>query len=231
MLRRGTPPHESENIPNTGFSCRNGAVDGTRALRGVRWRTWLAGLGRKSQWQFKHWNVAAAWMQSSNTRRGWREQEGDLGGRGLGREGPGKGGHREGAGEKHKGFHVATGREGRHAFRPSENKNEKPKPKQKPQMPCQTKRAITWSYGTPTALSEEQRALTSRPFIAVVAQTPVTTGAPGCALLCSRFPALKSHTHSTHSDTPPLPRGRAAGHARARTPYTQGDRPENKPYH
>lgn len=55
----------------------------------------------------------------------------------------GKGGHREGAGEKHKGFHVATGREGRHAFRPSENKNEKPKPKQKPQTPCQTKRAIT----------------------------------------------------------------------------------------
>lgn len=64
-------------------------------------------------------------------------------GRRLGREGPGKGGHREGAGEKHKGFHVATGWEGRHAFRPSENKNEKPKPKQKPQMPCQTKRAIT----------------------------------------------------------------------------------------
>lgn len=53
--------------------------------------------------------------------------------------------------------------------------------------------------------------------------SPVTTGAPGCALLCSRFPALKSHTHSTHSDTPPLPRGRAAGHVRAHTPYTQGE--------
>ncbi|KAG8517338.1 Neutrophil cytosol factor 2 [Galemys pyrenaicus] len=33
------------------------------------------------------------------------------------------------------------------------------------------------------------------------------TGAPGCALLGSCSPALKSHTSSTHSATPPLPQG------------------------
>lgn len=55
--------------------------------------------------------------------------------------------------------------------------------------------------------------------IAGVAQTPVTTGAPGCALLCSCFPAkfhTNSHTH-THN---PFPLGEQMGmceHMCART--------------
>lgn len=49
-------------------------------------------------------------------------------------------------------------------------------------------------------------------FIAGVAQTPVTTGAPGCALLYSCVPALKFHANPIHSYTQPLPSGTADGH-------------------
>lgn len=64
-------------------------------------------------------------------------------GRGLGREGPGKGGHREGAGEKHKGFHIVTGWGGVTLSDLPKTKTKNLNQNKKPQIPCQTKRAIT----------------------------------------------------------------------------------------
>ena len=147
-------------------------------------------------------------------------REGGLGGRELEQGGPGKGLERS-----TKGFILPLGG-GRHPFRPFKIKQtKKPKPRVK-------LKAIMEAYGTPTTLLEEQRALISPLSFAGVAQTPVTTGAPGCALLCSCFAALKSHASSTHSHALPSPPGEQMGRSACMNTHTHTQRrdlPENNP--
>lgn len=67
--RRGVPAERQTRSWHRILMHKWSGAAGTLARPGVRWWTWLARLGCKSQWQFKHWNVAAAGAHSSIHKR------------------------------------------------------------------------------------------------------------------------------------------------------------------
>ena len=133
MIRRGTPPQESKNIPNTKFSCRNGTADRTWALRERDGKPGGRVKGARVGDSSNTGMLRLPKRRAPTRKVGKGSMEGGAGGQGW--EG---GGHGGGAGEKHKGFHVAIGW-GTTPFQTFQKKNIKNK---KPQTPCQTKRAM-----------------------------------------------------------------------------------------